>query len=57
MIELLEDPLRYAELSQAGQQRARAVFEPHAVAAAYEKCYRDAVSLGLAAVLWPSVMP
>ncbi len=45
MIELLKDPLRYAALSQAGQQRARSVFEPHAVAAAYEQCYRDAVSL------------
>ncbi len=45
MIELLEDPSRYADLSRTGQQRARSVFDPHAVAAAYEDCYREAVNL------------
>jgi glycosyltransferase involved in cell wall biosynthesis len=39
MLELLSDPVRHGELMQAGQERARRVFDPHVVAAAYEHAY------------------
>jgi len=41
---LLVDPARYAALVEASQARARTVFDPHVVAAAYEECYQDAIA-------------